>query len=134
MSSSSSSIQISHACAILFSTLLFPLCLIMFNIVLYGEISGAGLGYVFVMFIVGPVYFVIGPIIGVLVHLFGIHDVYKKLAFYSAVGIVLGLILYFFFNNSVTIVQFMLIGLFMIIIYFTIQHTIEKMLRKLKLP
>lgn len=127
------SIQISHACAILLSTLLFPLSLIIIEFILNGRISESGFGYAIVMFAVGPVYFFIGPMIGIVVHLLGMNVVFKKLACYSVAGIILGLIFSFFFNNGVSIGRFTLIGLLMTIIYFSIQHTAEKMLRKFQL-
>ncbi|KGR80413.1 hypothetical protein [Ureibacillus manganicus] len=124
-----SSIQISHACAILLSTMFFPLSLVIIEFFVSGNFSGEG--FAIVMAIVGPIFFVIGPIIGIIVHLFKVRDFSKKIAVYSIAGIILGLCFYLYINNGNNIGWFLFAGLLMTIIYCIIQFTTEKMIRKL---
>ena len=122
-------IQISHACAILLSTVLFPMSLLIIEFVISGKFSGDG--FAIVMFLVGPIFFVIGPIIGIVIHLLKIREFSKKISVYSVAGIILGLCFYLYINNGLSIGWFLVAGLLMSIIYFMIQYLTEKLFRKL---
>lgn len=94
--------QISHACSILLSTMLFPISIAIIKTSIDGNFSGTSFvfaGTPFLMYLVGPIFLIIGPLIGIFVHS-KIHQLSLKVVVYVIVGFILGCLFYLVFVND----------------------------------
>jgi len=129
-----STFQISHACAVLLSTLLSPLLFFMFNITFYGGSIGdfAMIALILLMFYLGPIFLVVGPLVGIVVH-YKVRFFHMKLIVYLKAGILCGGLFYLVRDNGGgDIWWYLVFGLFAGLVYFLIQFSVEAIVRKFK--
>lgn len=131
-----STFQISHVCAVLLTSILFPISLTLLQLALSGGTSENvpifGTGIAFLMFVFGPIFLLFGPLIGLVVH-FNVVPFAMKLIIYLIAGSLCGVVFHLATVNGGDIRWFILCGSLAGLNYFLIQFFTETIINKYNL-